>query len=164
MDIYTLSRMTARRFLKNTDLKVPFNIYMGLTYLDTNLTYRPFDGIGALLLFNDQKRIIIANLNYNVELQRFFIAHEMGHILLGHKESSYGQPEEDNKEKSYNEKLADVCARELLIPTHYLKIYGKEYGYNVKILKEIFCVSELDIVIKLRNLGLPYWNTVYRNF
>ncbi len=164
MDIYTLSRMTARRFLKNTDIKVPFDIYMGLTYLNTNLRYQHFDSIGAVLFFSNQKRLIIANLNYGVELQRFFIAHEMGHILLGHKKTSYCQPEKYHKEKSYKEKLADVCARELLIPTHYLKIYGKEYGYNVKILKGIFCVSELDIVIKLRNLGLPYWNTVYRNF
>lgn len=101
------------------------------------------------------------NLNYEEEFQRFFIAHEIGHILLGHKETSYCILEQ--REKSYNEKMADVCARELLIPTHYLKIYGRKYNYDVKILKEIFWVSELDIVIKLRNLGLPYWNTVYRN-
>lgn len=164
MDIYTLSRMTARRFLRDTDLKVPFNIFMGLTYLDTNLVYREFDSIGAVLFFNKQQRLIVANLNYDVEFQRFFIAHEIGHILLGHKETSYCLPDENKRKHSYDEKLADVCARELLIPTHYLKIYGRECAYNVKVLKKIFWISELDIVIKLRNLGLPYWNTVYRNF
>ena len=162
MDIYQMSRMTARSFLKKTSNEVPFNIYLGLSYLDTDLVYKFFDSIGALLVFNERKRLIIVNLNYDVVFQRFFVAHEIGHILLGHQETSFCRVEKNKQ--PYEEKLADICARELLIPTHYLKILAKDCGYNVRILKDIFQVSELDIVIKLRNLGLPYWNSVYRNF
>lgn len=157
-----MSRQKARKFIIHNKIEAPFDVDLASIYLNARIVYKDFGEIGAVLLFKKDKRLIAVNNNYEIKHQRFFIAHEFAHILLGHKETSYCIPNQNKK--NYNEKLADVCARELLIPTHDIKILSKKYNYNVKLLKEIFWVTELDMVIKLRNLGLPYQNTVYRNF
>ncbi len=61
-------------------------------------------------------------INYNssspVVRQRFTVAHELGHILLGHNSNSRII---DFNSKNTDEKLANVFASELLVPLPFLK-------------------------------------------
>lgn len=165
MNIYQMAEGYARRFLKTEELYYyPFNIESALHILNTQLVYTYFDKIGAVLTYNDiGKKLILMNSNIDNINQRFFIAHEIAHVILGHQGTLFALFYPD-KSNALHEKLADICARELLIPGRILRRIAPECNYNVKVLKKIFYVSELEIVIKLRQLGLPYSNTVYKNF
>lgn len=74
--------------------------------------------------------------------RRFTIAHEIGHLLLGHtcnKNSENG---------SHNETEANIFAGELLVPTTFIK---KDYPRlrDLKELSKLYRVSDQTLTIKL---------------
>lgn len=78
--------------------------------------YKPADGNDGLSLIVDGKPIILVSENVSPERQRFTIAHELGHIILGH----VGRYELCNREPSEQdnpiEHEANVFASRLLAP------------------------------------------------
>ena len=83
------------------------NIYLlnskkAIEYGVINFAYNDFDGKNVYI---DGCRFIIYNLNHPVTRQRWTMAHELGHILLDHREQS-----------RVNEAEANYFARQLLMP------------------------------------------------
>jgi Zn-dependent peptidase ImmA (M78 family) len=77
------------------------------------------------------------NQERHVHRQRFTVAHEIGHIILGHTQSDHTFDLNCNKPK---EKEANTFAAELLIPTEMLK-KDISNGVDVKILSSKYFVS-----------------------
>jgi len=109
------------------------------------------DGFTMFKFKNGKKKFRICIDPYNiVERKRFTLAHEIGHIILGHFEQYY-----DKELSSYEEyildKEADMVAGEILMPyrtmlEHYnWSIKGLTYRYHVS--KEAAQVR-LDILKK----------------
>lgn len=85
---------------------------------------------------------------------RFTIAHELGHVLLGHVNE--GNPRErDTTFGNYNpvERAANIFAAELVMPEMKVKELFSGAG-SVQQLSEIFGVSNAAMSYRLQNLGL----------
>lgn len=91
---------------------------------------------GIELLFSDQmkaadacyfiyhgKNVITVNDNTPRGRQRFSIAHELGHFILGHGPVGFSMTE-PGKRPPYQEVQANVFAAELLMPKSRLQHYG----------------------------------------
>lgn len=85
---------------------------------------------------------------------RFTIAHELGHVLLGHVNE--GNPRErDTTFGNYNpvERAANIFAAELVMPEMKVKELFRGAS-SVQQLSEIFGVSNAAMSYRLQNLGL----------
>ena len=52
------------------------------------LLFRPLDKLwGAFITVNDEERGIIVTIGLGLPVQRFTVAHELGHLMLGHSQS-----------------------------------------------------------------------------
>lgn len=74
---------------------------------------------------DDRTDDIFYNQNHHVRRQRFTVAHEIGHLLMGTTHSNSAITFEDSNEY---EKEADCFASELLMPTDWLKKDLQEGG------------------------------------
>jgi len=81
--------------------------------------------------------------------RRFTIAHEIGHLLLGHTCAPGGN--------AHNETEANIFAGELLIPTKFIK---KDFvkTQNVPELSKLYRVSGEALSIKLMDARLLHYN------
>ena len=86
------------------------------------------------------------NQNHSWHRRRFTIAHEIGHLLLGHTHS-------DHADDSHNEKEANAFAGELLIPTALIKKDCKK-SLDIEALAGLYNVSKEAITIKLMDTRL----------
>lgn len=86
--------------------------------------------------------VIAVNENHGWFRKRFTIAHELGHFLLEHKQSSIP--------KKIQEKEADIFAAELLLPKKFLGPDCKK-KLGIKELKERYRVNGSVIYIKMDN-------------
>ena len=97
---------------------------------------------------------------YNIDevsyRSRFTIAHELGHVLLGHVKHGC-KPLRDTSFPSHsldvNEIAANNFAAELLMPENMVRHYFKAKPPLGKI-AEVFGVSEAAMMYRLKNLGL----------
>jgi Zn-dependent peptidase ImmA (M78 family) len=82
--------------------------------------------------------------------QRFTVAHELGHILLGHNNRSRVI---DYNSKDTNEQQANIFASELLAPLQMLK---KECSFSESLtsLADKFLVSKDMMQWRLKSCGL----------
>lgn len=79
--------------------------------------------------------------------RRFTIAHEIGHLLLGHTCNR------DFEDGSHNETEANIFAGELLVPTNFVK---KDFPRvnNLQELSKLYRVSDQTLTIKLMDARL----------
>ncbi|MEX1137827.1 MAG: ImmA/IrrE family metallo-endopeptidase [Bacteroidota bacterium] len=97
------------------------------------LTTVPDDFSGLVSL---EDRLIGVNRNHHDHRRRFSIAHEIGHVLLGHPAEGISF----RKEIRQYDMEADLCASELLIPGKILlPVLGRTR--NVRVLANTFVVS-----------------------
>ncbi len=92
-----------------------------------------------------ESKTIFVNQSDPVYRQSFTIAHELGHIVLGHSPNKYGVLlRNTHKETTDEEKEANAFAAYLLMPDSLLKETMKKYSLtekNIEILAGIFGVS-----------------------
>lgn len=104
--------------------------------------------------FDSSTNSIYLNTNEPFLRQRFTVAHELGHAVLGHGSS----PRENSKKYDKNnyqlkEFQANEFAGELLIPTESLNYYINNTNSHFSDLCSIFLVSDNAMTVKLRRLG-----------
>lgn len=84
--------------------------YVGISRIE----YQPFLRADACLVPSESAHVVIVNSGAPRERQRFSIAHEIGHVLLGRGGIKFRGGREPH---SQEERLANVIAAEILIPT-----------------------------------------------
>lgn len=112
------------------------------------------DSISAVL--KKQKLIIGVNKNHSASRQRFSIAHEIGHFLLGH---DLGIDENDFIDDRFDkptpiEREANLFAAVLLMPKGWVEKSVNEKSLDVPRLAREFKVSEQAVTIRLLELNL----------
>jgi hypothetical protein len=92
---------------------------------------------------------VVVNSSIPQVRQRFTVAHELGHLVLGHRFSGLG----DRHRTFTAEKLANIYASELLAPTDRLWRQIRVYGQDIRFLARVNVVS-LDVMNR-RWMELP---------
>ncbi len=102
---------------------------------------------GSLIGYNDTR---------HVHRKRFTVAHEIGHLLLGHtsKHADHVIDVYEGIGKDPREIEANQFAAELLMPLAMLKEKIKDGARNVKQLADAFWVSEEAMLRKILDSGL----------
>lgn len=125
-----------------------------------HFTILPFpfpDKRRGMVLIEEGNKTIGVNKNHPVTLQRFTIAHELGHYLNGHQHYEKQFINDDTRyyDPHYQqEKEADAFAAELLMPKEFLEKDLANLGLNIETLKEKYQVSEQSLWIRLTSLRL----------
>jgi len=110
------------------------------------------DNISGTIVNQNDSAIIGVNSNHAIVRQRFTIAHELGHFLLGHElgekiiDDVFDKPNDKERE-------ASEFAAELLMPRDFLK---QDVLKKIKIpdLAKQYMVSEQAMSIRLLKTGL----------
>lgn len=108
-------------------------------------------------LLKKEAGVIGVNQGHHPLRQRFTIAHELGHFLLGHGLGEEHQEEivDDIFDKSRPvEREANLFASVLLMPSDWVKDHVKKNGMDVEKLSKTFGVSKQAATIRLLELKL----------
>jgi Zn-dependent peptidase ImmA (M78 family) len=173
----------AKKFIDELNIIIPVDLNKICKILDIEVvvTYLN-DAYGYLFVGRGKKIIFINEIIANTEKERFTIAHELGHYILGHNMTAFCKYTElDYKSKniaSKKEQEADSFASELLMPSRYINeelecIAPKEYD-KIVLLKDKYKVSMISLFCKYvdvsyESLGLIYFKNgkelwKYQNF
>ena len=114
----------------------------------------PYDGddLAGMLIFRGGKPVIAVNSNNHQNRQRFTIAHECGHLLLGHSEGAHvdesfaiNRNEKSSDGTDCKEVEANQFAAELLMPLRFLLRDLDEIDFedddSIKLLADAYGVS-----------------------
>lgn len=125
--------------------------------------YRGFpDSLSGLVFVHDGTAVIGINAHHHPNRQRFSLAHELGHYLLGHHQTSRGYEDRFHIDTSEGmppgfdwraERGANDFAAEILMPRRFISAAFKTTD-DPSELAELFVVSELAMGYRLVNLGL----------
>lgn len=110
-------------------------------------------------IYEDGQKVIGVNKNQAEVRQRFSLAHELGHYLMGHENFSHDQividPERKYQDPNFlMEQEADEFAAELLMPAYLLKedLRDNENALAIAKLANRYKVSEQAMWIQAVNL------------
>ncbi len=120
------------------------------------LLFRPLNKLwGAFITVNDEARGIIVTSRLGLAVQRFTVAHELGHLLLGHQSSldeTIGFAGRNGPaSRPAHEAAADTFASELLAPKRLLKASAKRHGWTRDRLHRSDTIYQLAL-----RLGISY--------
>ena len=104
------------------------------------------------IIQREDLKAIGVNSNHSVVRQRFSIAHELGHFLLGHDhehiiDDTFDKPTDKEQE-------ANKFASEILMPSEMLKRDISKDEYDISSLANRYKVSEQAMSIRLLKSGL----------
>ena len=130
-------------------------LVQNITHFDSN-----YDGLSGIAEIDQHgRRIIRSNVEESEQRQRFTLAHEIGHHVLGHV-TSERHPCRDNSSNfnstvnSSQEQDANNFAAQLLMPEEAIKILILRKGISdVEKLSKEFSVSGSAMYYRLKNLG-----------
>lgn len=110
------------------------------------------DNISGTIIRQENLNAIGVNSNHPEVRQRFSIAHELGHFLLGHDhahivDDTFDKPTDKEQE-------ANKFAAEILMPTEMLKKDISENEYDIPSLANKYKVSEQAMSIRLLETGM----------
>ena len=102
-----------------------------------------------------ERRIIEVQKDNHPHRQRFTIAHEIGHHVMGHNPvfCVFDNRGLDDPRK-VNEKQAQIFASELLMPEHWVRKYWLELKRDRQALARKFYVSDEAMFRRLADAGL----------
>ncbi len=160
---YTLANKIAQKLLKDSKVDFPpVPVKELLNYL--NINYLPYDfpekKVSAVLMKDNDLIVVGVNKNHPTNRQRFSIAHEIGHYMLGHHVDSILDPAEvadgmfdTTCENAFQEQEANHFASELLMPSLAIKDDFKSTK-DAKSLAKKYDISEQAMWIRLLKLKL----------
>jgi Zn-dependent peptidase ImmA (M78 family)/DNA-binding XRE family transcriptional regulator len=120
------------------------------------------DALSGLVFAHESAAVIGINEDHSDTRQRFSMAHELGHFLLGHHERSSDYEHRFHIDLSEGtppgfdwraERAANEFAADLLMPRRLIAAEFKQ-SQNPSTLAELFEVSEIAMGYRLVNLGL----------
>lgn len=108
-------------------------------------------------LLKKEEGVIGVNQSHHPLRQRFTIAHELGHFLLGH--DLIGEHSEEGVDDFFDkarpkEREANSFASSLLMPGEWVKEHVKKNGMDIETLAKAFGVSKQAATIRLFELKL----------
>ncbi len=130
--------------------RTSFDIVGAMTELGIPLLFRPLTGLwGASVTVGRNLRGVIVTTKLGLAVQRFTLAHELGHVLLGHETSldetigfagRFGP-----KSRPIEERAADTFASELLAPRSLMLAASKAHGWTEQALRDPANVYQLAL-------------------
>lgn len=110
------------------------------------------DKVSGAHISKGDRHLIAYNRHHHPHRQRFTIAHELGHLLLGH--ADVRNNDDDFNTKNPEETVANKFAAELLVPIVFLKKDFERGIRDVKSLAQRYKVSEEMMWWKIMDTGL----------
>lgn len=130
--------------------RTSIDIVTAVTELGIPLLFRPLAGLwGASITVGDELRGILVTTKLGLPVQRFTLAHELGHVLLRHRTSldetisfagRFGP-----KSRPTEEVAADTFASELLAPRSLMLAASKRHGWTREVLSDPATVYQLSL-------------------
>lgn len=153
------NRQKATLILKQSLIKnAPVDLDKIAKDLGFNILKYPFpEKRKGMVLIEKGVKAIGVNSNHPICMQRYTIAHELGHFLNGHE---HEENKFINDDKRFfdpyfkQEREADGFAAELLMPVDFLNKDLSEIGLDLDKLTELYQVSKKAMDIRLKNLRL----------
>jgi Zn-dependent peptidase ImmA (M78 family) len=119
------------------------------------ISYPKFpDSISGTIIKDDDLHAIGVNENHPRVRQRFTIAHELGHYIMGHDTNKILDDTFDKN--SDQEKEANKFAGEILMPLKILKDDIEKQVYDIPTLAKRYEVSEQAMSVRLIETHLIY--------
>lgn len=135
--------------------RTSFDILGLLESMEIPVLFRPLDGLwGAAVEIGENRKGILITSKLDLSIQRFTLAHELGHLILGHS-LSFDKSLEDNdhneKPNFLQENAANAFASELLISKSYIKNIFAKQGWDRNKICDPLTVYQLGL-----RLGVSY--------
>ncbi len=138
-------------------IEPPVNLAKILEDYNISLSYAGFKKPDVSGAYDATEKMIYLNKLDSKKRQLFTVAHELGHIILGHKKKFdvfyRAQITEFDNTQSEEEKEANYFAASLLMPQE-LVIKTWEKYHDIELLAAYFGVSRSAAYWRLKNLGL----------
>lgn len=151
------ARARARISLKESGVvRPPTNLERICNEIGVQVHYHCTEGMedSFMFLHHSVYHIVIAISGYQTR-DRWSLAHELGHILLGHcnlyKVDTLDKDFLTEAERYILDREADIFAEELLMPIQWVE---KHRDSSINQLRKVFNVSKEAITIRINNL--PY--------
>jgi len=151
------ARKVARQLLKDvgvSKLPIMINDIINQIKKSSDLSVYPWafvDDTDGIQVTHGDSASIGYNQAQHRHRQRFTVAHEIGHFMMGHTNGNSGF---DLESKKPEEIEANQFAAELLMPLAFLNKEIKNGNKNVKKLAQVFDVSEESVWWRLRECNL----------
>ncbi|MDB5866530.1 MAG: hypothetical protein JWO70_4336 [Betaproteobacteria bacterium] len=141
---------------KYWDLTLPVNVGSIAKQAGAHLILEPLEGFSGSFEYLNGKPTIRVSSTEALVRQRFTIAHELGHFVLGHPDSYRDGPDNFSSQNlDPIEVAANRFAAEILMPEQLIKYFVFKQGVTaISKLAKSADVSEVAMGYRLRNLGL----------
>lgn len=157
-------RLAALLLRRYWDGRLPVNVKSIVERIpNVSVEYAPLDGRSGEARYEGGRYVLRVNSrNESRRRQRFTLAHELGHVILGHvtpKKPVYREPpsNEPPRSASRQERDANLFAAATLMPSDAVLTAIHE-GLHLNELTDLFDVSKKAMLVRLVRLGiLPPW-------
>lgn len=129
--------------------------------LDIPLMFKRLDPLlGATVTVDGEAAGILVTTRRDLHVQRFTLAHEIGHVVMGHRMSFDDVIDQQGQFVSASRPVAEIAAdafaSELLAPKSRILLAAKRHGWTKMRLREPAVIYQLSL-----RLGVSYTATVW---
>lgn len=126
------------------------DVFEVIADLEIPLLFQPLKNLlGSAITVAPGNSGILVTTARDLFVQRFVAAHELGHIVMGHKRSFDADVGEAGrygpKGRSYDEVAADIFAAELLLPKWLIRHFAKRHTWTRDALRDAETVYQLSL-------------------